>query len=89
MVLADTCGFDKSNTCPRPIDEDALYETLRERLDAALTPNANLFKYYQMPAKFEGELLLIMYLLSNTLDEIYERLKFVPPKAIPVVKNGD
>ena len=74
---------------PRPIDEDALYEKLRERFDALLEPNANLFKYYKMPAKFEVELLVIMYLLGNTLDEVYERLKFVPPRDIPVVKHDE
>ena len=34
-----------------------------------------LFKFFRLPAKLEGNLVLITYLLNNTLDAIFERLK--------------
>ena len=68
------------------LDEDALFESLRERMDALLAPNAtSLNKFYKMPAKFEGNLLLIMYYLGNTLEEIFQRLKYETPKFIPAI----
>ena len=70
------------------LDEDALFENLQERMDALLAPNAtSLNKFYKMPAKFEGNLLLIMYYLGNTLEEISERLKYETPKLIPVINT--
>ena len=41
-----------------------------------------------MPSKFEGNLLLIMHLLSNALDEIFERLKYETPKIIPAILDA-
>ena len=43
--------------------------------DAVLVPNVALFKFYKLPTKLEGNLLLIMYLLNSTLDTIFEKLK--------------
>ena len=43
--------------------------------DAIVLPNVALFKFYMLPAKLEGNLLLITYLLNNTLDAIFERMK--------------
>ena len=44
-------------------------------MDDLLLPNVALFKYFKLPVKLEGNLLLIMYLLNNTLDIIFEKLK--------------
>ena len=71
---------NSSNTSPelssRLIDEDALLDCLQLRIDSILAPNASLFKFYEMASKLDGDLLLIMYLLNNTLDAIFEKLKY-------------
>ena len=76
--------FDSQET---QLDEDALLDSLKPQLDAILAPNASLFKFYEMPSKFEGNLLLIMYLLGNTLDEIFERLRYEVPLVIPAIQD--
>ena len=76
-------NFDSQE--PPLLDEDTLLDSLKPQLDAILAPNASLFKFYEMPSKFEGNLLLIMYLLGNTLDEIFERLRYELPLLIPAV----
>ena len=42
-----------------------------------------------MPSKFEGDLLLITYLLNNTLEDIFERLNYQPPILIPTIEDTD
>ena len=47
---------------------------IKPHSEAILAPNEALFKFFKLPHKLEGNLLLIMYLLNNTLDTIFEKL---------------
>ena len=75
---AQTDPRKEINSRTETIDEDELLERLKVHTDAVLVPNVALFKFYKLPTKLEGNLLLIMYLLNSTLDTIFEKLK--PPQ---------
>lgn len=53
------------------------------RCDAILVPHVALFKFFKLPAKLEGNLVLITYLLNNSLDAIFDRLKPPPVISLP------
>lgn len=62
-----------------------MYEKIKVSCEAIVLPNVALFKFYKLPAKLEGNLLVITYLLNNTLDAIFDRLKreVIPEIQIP------
>ena len=63
------------NSRTEALDEHDLYFKIKQSLDDLLVPNVALFKFYKLPENLEGNLLLILYLLNNTLDMIFEKLK--------------
>ncbi len=67
------------------VDEDVLLERLSVHTDAVIVPNFALFKYFQLPKKLEGNLLLIMYMLDGTLEQIFEKMKELPKPPEPKV----
>ena len=63
------------NSRTEAIDEDDLFYRAKQTLDEILVPNVGFFKHFCLPSNLEGNLLLIMYLLNNTLDLIFEKLQ--------------
>ena len=62
------------NSRTEALDEHDLYFKIKQSLDDLLVPNVALFKFFKLPENLEGNLLLILYLLNNTLDMIFEKL---------------
>ena len=59
---------------------------IKPKANEVLIPNVALFEFYKLPSKLEGNLLLITYLLNNTLEMIFEKLKMpIKPKEKVVI----
>ena len=75
---------ERKNSLNSEIDEDRLHAKVKVQVSAILVPNVALFQYYMLPKNLEGNLELIMQLLSNNLEKLFDRMKPIE-KTIPTI----
>ena len=68
------------------MDEDELYLKVQIQVDAILVPNVALFQYFKLPQNLEGNLELIMQILSNNLDTIFNKMQVPEVKIVKEVQ---